>query len=129
MHPLSDDDLRFMLLVLASVPFVLWTAVKRHRAKAPPLFPHPATMRLMMFGYVALVVFSAEDLLSHYGTLSAAVERRLNAIIVPVVIFGSIAVLAGWFRRAATLGKEAVGFLAKLHAPEKSGKPPREPNQ
>jgi hypothetical protein len=129
MHPLSDDDLRFMFLVLASVPFVLWTAVKRRREKAPPLFPHPATMRLVMFGYVALAVFSAEDLLNHYGFLSAAVERRLNAIVVPVVIFGSIAVLAGWFRRAGTLGKESVGFLANLHAPDKADEKPPEPGR
>jgi hypothetical protein len=127
MHPLSDDDLRFMVLVLASVPFVLWTAVKRYREKAPPLFPHPATMRLLVFGWAVMVVFSIEGLLEHFGNMPAAVEQRLNAIVVPVVIFGSIAVLAGWFRRAGTLGKESVGFLVKLHAPDKADEKPPEP--
>ncbi len=80
-----------------------------------------------MFGWAAMVVFSAEGLLEHFGYLSVEVEQRLNAIVVPVVIFGSIAVLAGWLRRAGTLAKESVGFLAKLNAPDKTDKDGGEP--
>ncbi len=127
MHALSDDDLSFLFMVLGSVPFVLWMAAKRYRADVPPVFPHPATMRLIMFGYAALAVFSAEELLAHFGYVSAFAEQRLNAIVVPIVIFGSIAVLAGWVSRAGALGKEFVGFLTKLYEPDKTDEDGGEP--
>jgi hypothetical protein len=123
----ENNVITLMILVVASVPFVLWSAAKRAREKAPPIYPNPATTRLLVFGWAVMVVFSVEGLLEHFGYMPAAVEQRLNALIVPVVIFGSIAVLAGWFRRAGTLGKESAGFLTKLYAPEKTDKDGGEP--
>jgi hypothetical protein len=128
MHALSDDDLTFLFMVLGSVPFALCMAAKRYRSNVPPVFPHRAKMRLIMFGYTALVGLSAEGLLEHFGYLAADAEQRLNAILVPIVIFGSIAVLAGWAARARTLGKESVGFLAKLYEPDEAGKDGGEPH-
>ncbi len=37
----ENDMITFMMLFVASVPFVLWTALKRRRENAPPFFPQP----------------------------------------------------------------------------------------
>jgi hypothetical protein len=74
MHPYDPDVVRMMLMMVGSVPIVLYYVIRRYHQGKPLIDP---SLRMLAVTWAILVLVFGEQLLVTFGNLSPEADRQL----------------------------------------------------
>jgi hypothetical protein len=87
MHPYDPDVVRMMLMMVGSVPIVLYYVIRRYRQGKPLIDP---SLRMLAVTWAILVLVFGEQLLVTFGNLSPEADRQLAPSIVLLIFVAAI---------------------------------------
>ena len=87
MRPYDPDIVRMMLMMVGSVPIVLYYVIKRYLQGEPLIDP---SIRMLAVTWAVLVLIFGEQLLVTFGYLSPEADRQLTPSLILLIFVAAI---------------------------------------